>query len=78
MADSKKSMKKAAPKKTADGGGKKKLSSCGAKKNQQRGGSLVSDMTKLAVPFGLIAAKNTLERFIKNREKELKKIRSKK
>tara|TARA_B100000405_G_scaffold252105_1_gene185903 strand:+ start:548 stop:757 length:210 start_codon:yes stop_codon:yes gene_type:complete len=50
---------------------------CGGKK-EQRGGSVVSDMTKLAVPFGLIAAKNTLERFIKNREKELKKIRSKK
>lgn len=77
MADSKKSTRKAATKKTA-AGGKKKLSSCGAKKDHQQGGSLVSDMTQLAVPFGLIAAKNTLERFIKNREKELKKIRSKK
>lgn len=50
---------------------------CGSKK-EQNGGSVVSDMTKLAVPFGLIAAKNTLERFIRNREKEMKKIRSKK
>ena len=49
---------------------------CG--KREQNGGSVMSDMTKLAVPFGLIAAKNTLERFIKNREKEMKKIRSKK
>lgn len=43
-------------------------SSCGTK-----GGSVLSDMSKLAVPFGLIAAKNSLEKFIANRDSEMKK-----
>lgn len=45
-----------------------KRSSCGTK-----GGSVLSDMSKLAVPFGLIAAKNSLEKFISNRDAEMKK-----
>ena len=47
-------------------------SSCGT-----RGGSVLSDMSKLAVPFGLIAAKNSLEKFIANRDKEMKKTKAK-
>ena len=50
----------------------KKTSSCGT-----RGGSVLSDMSKLAVPFGLIAAKNSLEKFISNRDVEMKKTKSK-
>lgn len=49
-----------------------KRSSCGT-----RGGSVLSDMSKLAVPFGLIAAKNSLEKFIANRDKEMKKTKAK-
>lgn len=44
---------------------------------KKAGGSIVTDMTKLAVPFGLIAAKQTLEKFIQNRERELKKFKNK-
>ena len=47
---------------------KQPRSSCGTK-----GGSVLSDMSKLAVPFGLIAAKNSLEKFIANRDAEMKK-----
>ena len=49
-----------------------KRSSCGTK-----GGSVLSDMSKLAVPFGLIAAKNSLEKFIANRDAEMKKTKAK-
>ena len=42
-----------------------------------KGGSVLSDMSKLAVPFGLIAAKNSLEKFIANRDAEIKKSKSK-
>jgi hypothetical protein len=50
-----------------------KRSSCGNK-----GGSVLSDMSKLAVPFGLIAAKNSLEKFIANRKvEEMKKEKAK-
>lgn len=49
-----------------------KRSSCGTK-----GGSVLSDMSKLAVPFGLIAAKNSLEKFISNRDAEIKKTKAK-
>lgn len=49
-----------------------KRSSCGTK-----GGSVLSDMSKLAVPFGLIAAKNSLEKFISNRDAEMKKTKPK-
>lgn len=49
-----------------------KRSSCGTK-----GGSVLSDMSKLAVPFGLIAAKNSLEKFISNRDAEMKKTKAK-
>lgn len=49
-----------------------KRSSCGTK-----GGSVLSDMSKLAVPFGLIAAKNSLEKFIANRDVEMKKTKAK-
>ena len=45
-----------------------KRSSC-----KNKGGSVLSDMSKLAVPFGLVAAKNSLERFIANRNNEIKK-----
>ena len=38
-----------------------------------KGGSVLADMSKLAVPFGLIAAKNSLEKFISNRDAEMKK-----
>lgn len=48
-------------------------SSCG----RTKGGSVLSDMSKLAVPFGLIAAKNSLEKFIANRDKEMKKTKAK-
>ena len=51
---------------------KQPRSSCGTK-----GGSVLSDMSKLAVPFGLIAAKNSLEKFIANRDKEMKKTKAK-
>ena len=34
-------------------------------------------MSKLAVPFGLIAAKNSLEKFISNRDAEMKKTKAK-
>ena len=34
----------------------------------KKGGSVLSDMSKLAVPFGLIAAKSSLEAFLKNRK----------
>ena len=34
----------------------------------RRGGSVISDVSKLAVPFGLIAAKSSLESFLKNRK----------
>ena len=70
--------KKVANSKKATEGGKTctRKSKSGGK--QQLGGSIVADMTKLTVPFGLVAAKTALERFIKNREKELKKIRSNK
>ena len=67
--------KVASSKKTTEGG------SCGKKtkgSKHQHGGSIIADVTKLTVPFGLVAAKAALERFIKNREKELKKIRSNK
>ena len=60
--------KKTTPKKTSP---KKQVTtkhSCGNK-----GGSVLSDMSKLAVPFGLVAAKNSLERFIANRNNEIKK-----
>lgn len=60
--------KKTTPKKTSP---KKQVTtkhSCGNK-----GGSVLSDMSKLAVPFGLIAAKNSLEKFIANRNNEIKK-----
>lgn len=40
---------------------------------KNKGGSVLSDMSKLAVPFGLVAAKNSLERFIANRNNEIKK-----
>ena len=33
-----------------------------------KGGSVISDVSKLAVPFGLIAAKSSLESFLKNRK----------
>lgn len=50
-----------------------KRKSCGNK-----GGSVLSDMSKLAVPFGLIAAKNSLEKFIANRKvEEMKKEKAK-
>ena len=42
-----------------------------------KGGSVLSDMSKLAVPFGLIAAKNSLEKFIANRDAEMKKNKNK-
>lgn len=42
-----------------------------------KGGSVLSDMSKLAVPFGLIAAKNSLEKFISNRDAEMKKTKAK-
>ena len=32
------------------------------------GGSVLSDVSKLAVPFGLLAARNSLEAFLKNRK----------
>lgn len=51
---------------------KQTRSSCGTK-----GGSVLSDMSKLAVPFGLIAAKNSLEKFIANRDAEMKKTKAK-
>ena len=51
---------------------KQPRSSCGTK-----GGSVLSDMSKLAVPFGLIAAKNSLEKFIANRDAEMKKTKAK-
>lgn len=51
---------------------KQTRSSCGT-----RGGSVLSDMSKLAVPFGLIAAKNSLEKFIANRDAEMKKTKAK-
>lgn len=34
----------------------------------KKGGSVLSDVSKLAVPFGLIAAKSSLEAFLKNRK----------
>ena len=37
--------------------------------NHTKGGSVLEDMTTLVVPFGLIAAKNSLEKFINNRKK---------
>lgn len=40
---------------------------------ETKGGSVLGDMTKLAVPFGLFAAKSSLENFISNRKKNLKK-----
>lgn len=40
---------------------------------KNKGGTVLSDMSKLAVPFGLVAAKNSLERFIANRNNEIKK-----
>lgn len=49
-----------------------KRSSC-----RTKGGSVLSDMSKLAVPFGLIAAKNSLEKFISNRDAEMKKTKPK-
>lgn len=50
-----------------------KRSSC-----ENKGGSVLSDMSKLAVPFGLIAAKNSLEKFIANRKvEEMKKEKAK-
>lgn len=42
--------------------------------SKKKGGSMLSDLGALSVPFGLIAARNTLETFIKNREKELNKF----
>jgi hypothetical protein len=42
--------------------------------SKKKGGSMLSDLGALSVPFGLIAARNTLENFIQNREKELKKF----
>lgn len=44
------------------------------RKKKKKGGSVLSDLTALTVPFGLIAAKDTLEKFIANREKELKRF----
>ena len=45
---------------------------------ENKGGSVLSDMSKLAVPFGLIAAKNSLEKFIANRKvEEMKKEKAK-
>ena len=41
---------------------------------KKTGGSVLSDLTALTVPFGLIAAKDTLEKFIINREKELRRF----
>lgn len=46
--------------------------------SKKKGGSMLSDLGALSVPFGLIAARNTLETFIKNREKELKKFENQK
>ena len=60
------------PKKTKQPKKAVKRSSCGTK-----GGSVLSDMSKLAVPFGLIAAKNSLEKFISNRDAEIKKTKAK-
>lgn len=45
--------------------------------SKKKGGSMLSDLGALSVPFGLIAARNTLEKFIQNREKELKKFEKK-
>lgn len=42
-----------------------------SKATTKKGGSVLSDMSKLAVPFGLLAAKNTLATFIANRNKEM-------
>ena len=36
-------------------------------KNCKRGGSVLSDMSKLAVPFGLVAANFHLNRYIKSK-----------
>lgn len=44
--------------------------------SKKKGGSMLSDLGALTVPFGLIAARNTLETFIKNRERELKKFQN--
>lgn len=64
---------KPTPTSTRDKQMTQKLSSCGNK-----GGSVLSDMSKLAVPFGLIAAKNSLEKFIANRKvEEMKKEKAK-
>jgi len=49
-----------------------------SKKTEQKGGSVLTDLGALSVPFGLIAARNTLESFINNREKELKKFEDRK
>ena len=46
--------------------------------SKKKGGSMLSDLGALSVPFGLIAARNTLEKFIQNREKELKKFEKQK
>lgn len=46
--------------------------------SKKKGGSMLSDLGALSVPFGLIAARNTLEKFIQNREKELKKFQNQK
>lgn len=48
------------------------------KKGVKTGGSVMSDLTALTVPFGLIAARDTLKKFVTNREKELKKLRTEK
>ena len=46
--------------------------------SKKKGGSMLSDLGALSVPFGLIAARNTLEKFIQNREKELKNFQKQK
>jgi hypothetical protein len=43
---------------------KKSTDSKSRKPAKKTGGSLVTDLSKLAVPFGLMAAKNSLEMFI--------------
>lgn len=57
------------------GGASKKTRCLTASKSVKgiKGGSVLEDMTKLAVPFGLFAAKSSLENFISNRKKNLKK-----
>jgi hypothetical protein len=56
-------------KKTTTGGKPKKVAKGRKVANGKKiGGGLIEDMSKLAVPFGLIAAKNSLELFIMNQK----------